>query len=244
LDPAQYNRVFDLATQISKQGPAKPGSGFARIRQSTEHGGTKMTAEFTWEDKDGNPIYEKGDPIMYYDLTELTAQWSQEPASYATRSARNDTRLRSQTWSGDQGQAVDDKIVEENHATELVARRTLKATSGVSWTVTNATPDHGLSVYSDTLNYDPAQYQLSIDVKNKYLRVLGSFVQFFSDVEMKKPIDNPKVPNIPDGWPFYFPKSMAGLFETASKKALGTVPNVNTIMGIPMPTDPTKIMVP
>jgi hypothetical protein len=243
LDKKQYNRVYDLSLQISKQGPAKPNSGFARIRQSAEPDGTKMSAEYTWEDKDGVPIYEAGDPVMIYDLSDTTASWSAEPASYATRSARTDTRLKSQTWSVDQGQAVDNKIVKESDALELLAR-TSAAAAGTSWTVTNATPHHGLNVYAESLNYEPAQYELSIDVKNTYLRVLGSFVQFFSDVEMTKPIDNPKVPNFPSGWPIYFPKALAEKFETPSKKAIGTVTNVNTIMGIPMPTDPTKIKVP
>ncbi len=244
LDPAQYNRVYDLYTQIAKQGPAKPDSGYARIRQSTEHDGTKMTAEFTWEDKNGDPIYEAGDPIMIYDLTDDTQSWCREPASYSTRSARKDSRLQSQTWSVDQGTPVDNKIVKESDALALLARRPTLAQSGTSWTVTNATPHNGLSVYAESLAYDPTQYRLSIDVKNTYLRVLGSFVQFFLDVKMTQPINNPKVPNIPDGWPIYFPKALAEKFETPSKKALGTVTNVNTIMGIPMPTDPTKITVP
>ena len=244
LNPAQYNRVIDLAQQISRQGQATFTSGFARIRQATEYDGSKMSAEFTWDDQDGDPIYEEGDPIMIYDLTEKTQDWSREPASYSTQSARNDTRLQSQTWAVDQGQPVEDKIVEESHAVELVAaRRSLPASSGVSWTVTEATPGHGMRVYPETLNYEPANQQLSIDVKNVYLRMLGSYVEFFSDVEMKKPIDNPEE-SIPGDWPWYFPKAFSGPFETASKKAVGTVANVNSVLGIPMPTDATSITVP
>ncbi|MGV8000814.1 hypothetical protein QPK14_01345 [Photorhabdus temperata subsp. temperata] len=58
---------------------------------------------------------------------------------------------------------------------------------------------------------------------------------------MEQPIDNTKV----DGdWPFYFPQELAALFEMPSQKALGVLANVNTIMGIPMPTDPTNFSLP
>lgn len=241
IDPYQYNRVNELALKISAQGPATESSGWARIQQAETPQGDKMFAEFDLNDKNGDPIYTTGQPIIIYDMTDDTTSSAGAPVSHALRSCRDDTSLQNQQWAVNQGDAVDsEEVTDSAHLEEKMSMFLASEASG-GFTATNKTPHHGLNVYPDSIHFDPSANTFSIDVKNTYLRQLGSFIEYFSDTEMTKPIENPKV----DGdWPFYFPPALAELFETDTKKAVGTVPNVNTIMGIPMPTDPTQVSIP
>jgi len=239
IDPDQYNRVQELAIRISSQGPATERGGWATIQQSQTDDGQLMYAEFDWTDSNGEEIYKTGDPIMIYVMSVETESMVGAPVSHALRSSRNDPSLKNNLWSVNQGTSVVQKEVSE---LQPDARTMLDASAeNTIWTATNKTPHHGLNVYPDTIKYDTNNARFSMDVKNTYLRALGTFVEFFSDTEMTQPISNPEVSG---GWPFYFPEELAKVFETDTKKGLGTVPNVNTIMGIPMPTDPTNVSVP
>ena len=234
LNPEQYNRVYELALAISKQGAVTEKTGFATYGQVVAPDGTKLSYEFDWKDKNGDVIFKEGDPVMQYALSELTADSSAPAAAHALRSARNDSALQNRRWSVSQSQSLE---IEEVTASERLAKKTRMASGGAkNWTAVNKSGDHGLKVYSDSIQYDESNSKFSIDFKNTYLRQLGVFVEFFEDMQMKKPISKPKVNG---HWPFYFPEFLAKAFETDSKKALGTLSNINNIMGIPMPTDPT-----
>ncbi|OCA56090.1 hypothetical protein [Photorhabdus namnaonensis] len=236
IDPQQYNRVYELAISISSQGPATETGGFATYGQLVDPDGNEMFYEFDWVGQDGQVIFAEGDPVMQYNLSDETENYSGSPASNALRTSHNDTRLQNHNWSVSQSASLD--VTEfKDQASALDAPRN---TSQI-WTATNRTPNHGMDVYPDSIHYDPGQSHFSIDFKNKYLRQLGVYIQFFKDTEMKQPIDNPTVHG---DWPFYFPPELAALFETESQKAIGVLANVNTIMGIPMPTDPTNFGLP
>ncbi|NRN27202.1 hypothetical protein [Photorhabdus heterorhabditis] len=236
IDPQQYNRVYELAISISSQGPATEIGGFATYGQLVAPDGSAMFYEFDWVGQDGQVIFAAGDPVMQYNLSDETGNYSGSPASNALKTSHNDDRLQNHNWSVSQSASID--ITEFKDQTSALA---VKRDPNQIWTATNRTPNHGMDVYADSIRYDPGQNYFSIDFKNKYLRQLGVYIQFFKDTQMEQPIDNPTV----DGdWPFYFPKELAALFETPSQKTLGVLANVNTIMGIPMPTDPTKFGLP
>jgi len=245
-DPAQYNRVYELSLKISAQGPATPTGGWAIIKQATnDNDGSPMYAEFDLVAGDGSPVMTKDEPVMIYDLSQETETYAAAPVSYATRSVRNDPGLQNQSWSQPQGTVA--QTTQLNAAETAAVHAARKATraemasSAVTFTVTEKTPHHGLAVYPGSLIYTPADYAFSIDVKNEYMRQLGSYVEFYADTDMKTPIANPEIPG---DWPFYFPEVLVHELESDTQRAIGTVPAVNTIMGIPMPTDPTKLQVP
>ncbi|MDR2871040.1 MAG: hypothetical protein LBV45_00610 [Xanthomonadaceae bacterium] len=239
LNPEQYNRVYELALAISKQGPATENKGFATYGQVAAPDGSKMYYEFDWKDKNGDVIFKEGDPVMQYALSDITADGSAPAAAHALRSARNDADLQNRRWSVSQSQSLD---IEEVMVSEGPTKKTRKVSAGAkNWTAVNKSGDHGLKVYSDSIQYRESDSQFSVDFKNTYLRQLGVFIEFFEDMQMKKPISGPKVNG---NWPFYFPEFLAKAFETDSKKALGTLSNVNNIMGIPMPTDSTHFSTP
>ncbi|MCC8378579.1 hypothetical protein [Xenorhabdus sp. PB30.3] len=236
IDPLQYNRVYELAISISSQGPATETGGFATYGQLVAPDGSAMFYEFDWVGQDGQVIFAEGDPVMQYNLSDETENYSGSPASNALKTSHNDGRLQNHNWSVSQSASLD--VAEFK---DQAAALTIKRGTNQIWTATNRTPNHGMDVYADSIRYDSSQSHFSIDFKNKYLRQLGVYIQFFKDTKMEQPIDNPKV----DGnWPFYFPQELAALFETPSQKALGVLANVNTIMGIPMPTDPTNFGLP
>ncbi|PQQ35950.1 hypothetical protein C6H68_22125 [Photorhabdus luminescens] len=236
IDPQQYNRVYELAISISRQGAATETDGFATYGQLVDPDGREMFYEFDWVGKDGQVIFAEGDPVMQYNLSDETGDSSGSPTSNALKTSHNDDRLQNHNWSVSQSASLDVTEFKDQAAASAGKRDTNQI-----WTATNRTPNHGMDVYADSIRYDSGKNYFSIDFKNKYLRQLGVFIQFFKDAEMKQPIDNPTV----DGhWPFYFPPELAALFETPSQKALGVLANVNTIQGIPMPTDPTKFGLP
>ncbi|MBD1228223.1 hypothetical protein [Xenorhabdus griffiniae] len=236
IDPLQYNRVYELAISISSQGPATDTGGFATYGQLVDPDGNAMFYEFDWVGQDGQVIFAEGDPVMQYNLSDETENYSGSPASNALKTSHNDGRLQNHNWSVSQSASLDVAEFKDQAAALAVKRDTNQI-----WTATNRTPNHGMDVYADSIRYDSSQSHFSIDFKNNYLRQLGVYIQFFKDTKMEQPIDNPKV----DGdWPFYFPQELAALFETPSQKALGVLANVNTIMGIPMPTDPTNFGLP
>ncbi|WP_426577374.1 hypothetical protein ACP179_03950 [Xenorhabdus stockiae] len=236
INPLQYNRVYELAISISSQGPATETGGFATYGQLVDPDGNAMFYEFDWIGQDGQVIFAEGDPVMQYNLSDDTENYSGSPTSNALKTSHNDGRLQNHNWSVSQSASLDVAEFKDQAAALTVKRGTNQI-----WTATNRTPNHGMDVYADSIRYDSSQSHFSIDFKNKYLRQLGVYIQFFKDTKMEQPIDNPTV----DGnWPFYFPKELAALFETPSQKALGVLANVNTIMGIPMPTDPTKFGLP
>ncbi|WP_128647480.1 hypothetical protein [Pseudovibrio denitrificans] len=185
--------------------------------------------------------------MMYYDLSADTESYASSPVSHAVASGRNDTRLEGQTWAQPQGIAANQTNFSRKETKELNAlARTQKmgpdaADRAKLFTVSEKTPNHGLAVFPDSVKYNPDENLFSMEVRNEYLRQLGSYVEFYSDTQMEQPIESPEING---QWPFYFPDGLRQLFETNTERAIGTVPAINTIMGIPMPTDPTNLEVP
>lgn len=236
VDPAQYQRVYDLAIAISAQGQASSTGGWATITDST--------------DKDGNPMYyeydfgnrKAGDRILIYTFSDKTTQYATAPNSSAMQSANNDTRLQNQTWSVSQGKTAfqkqddsGDPVVRQSFAPAKPNSSELSANPKFKWTVTNQTPNHGLSVNASTLSFDSSN-QFSIQAKNTYLRTLSAYAEFFNE--------NGDAIRNPEGWVDKLKPPLNNLFETDYKKYITALSAVDTIMGIPLPGDPTTLSFP
>lgn len=226
VDPVQYNKIYNLATVISSQGPASSTKGWATITNSTDQYGNPIQAQYDFG------TYKTGDTIEIYNISDKTADACQAPLTGAMQSASNDTSLQNQTWSVNQGATA---IQTDANASESLAKSNelllASSPSNFKWTVKELTPSHGLSVDSGSLSFQDGTF--SIDVKNTYLRCLTAYAEFFDE--------NGDVIQNPSGWVDQLPSGISSWFETASKKYITSVSAVNTIMGIPMPTDPTNL---
>ncbi|MGS2725979.1 hypothetical protein ACU8DI_05180 [Psychroserpens sp. BH13MA-6] len=229
----QINNVTLLKNSIQSQGPATKTSGYARIVQPVNPDTNKgMTYEFDIDKR------KAGDPLLTYELTSETESWLAAAAAQPVQTSRNDTQFQNQTWSVDQGQASYNKANTETQVPTHKATREafmlqeLAVTKpGGIWTVAPNTSTHGITADQGSITFDD-QNNFSIDIGNNFSRIVGAYVEFYTDTEFKKPIKNPT------GWK---PVSIPSIFETDEKKFLEMISNVNTIMGIPMPTDPTKM---
>lgn len=231
INPTQYNAVYNLATVISKQGPASSTGGWATIKNSVDQYGNPLNYEYDLGSR------KAGDPIYIYSWSDLTVQNATSPMTSAMQSASDDNSLQNQTWSVNQGKTAyqqdvgtADNLLQKSFS----AKRTALDASAPTfkWTVKEETPNHGLSVYADTLSFN-SDKTFSIQVKNTYLRSLTAYAQFFN--EKGEAISNPA------GWQENLPSAIRSWFETDQKKFISSVSAVNTILGIPMPTDPTKL---
>jgi hypothetical protein len=223
----QVNNINMLAQSIQEQGPATETSGYARIKQAVNPT-TNLPTVYEYDLGDNKT----GDPVMIYDFTDETAQWIPAATATPTQTSRNDSQFQNQTWSVNQGQTSYDIANQETSIPNFKGERA--ATSGASgsqWSVSPNSSTHGMTVYQDTIQLD-ANNNFSVEVFNNFLRIVGAYVEFYSDTEMTKPISNPP------GW---VEQSIPSAFETDEKKYIAIIPNVNTIMGIPMPTDNTKL---
>lgn len=228
----QINNVTLLKNSIQSQGPATKTSGFARIVQPVDPGTQKgMTYEYNIHDR------KTGDPLLTYELTLETENWLAPAASQPVQTSRNDPQFQNQTWAVDQGQASYNNANSETQVPTHSATREAfmlqeLAVSKSEWTVSPNTSTHGITADQGSITFDNNNNKFSIDIGNNFSRIVGAYVEFYSDTEFKEPIKNPQ------GWK---PVTIPSFFETDEKKFLEMIPNVNTIMGIPMPTDPTKM---
>jgi hypothetical protein len=90
--------------------------------------------------------------------------------------------------------------------------RNASAAEAYKWTIDERTDHHGVSVDQGSIRVD-AKDHFSIDANNGYLRTLYTGYQLYD--EAQKPIGN--------------------------KEKLWSISSVNTLIGIPVPTDPTKL---
>jgi hypothetical protein len=216
--------LFNLATTIAEQGQSSPTGGWARITQCTEYDGTPMTYEYDFLS------HKAGDPVEHYELSETTAGALPGPVRTPLSTANNDMRLQSRSWSVSQGTSA-------IHQTPAgVAKHAQLAALGgekFKWTLVNVTGNHGLHVDADSISFDDGSFQ--IDAKNIFMRSLSAYAELLD--ENGDPIANPK------GWDEYFPSwfPLTNELESDTTKFVSTLSAVNTIMGIPMPTDPTTL---
>lgn len=230
----QVNAVQSLKLAIQSQGQ----SGFAIVKQAVDTNGNPMTYGF-----DVGPR-KAGDAMLIYDLTDETNQWVGAAAAQPVQSSRNDPQFQNSTWWVNQGQSTY-HVANESGGTD--AQPTVAASgvtvaknesaTGAKWQVSPNTSIHGMSVDQSSILFD-SDNNFSVDVSNNFLRCVGAYVQFFEDVDLKTPINNPP------GWKDLMSLFTDLKFQTDDKKYVSMVPNVNTIMGIPMPTDPTTMSFP
>lgn len=180
INPAQYNRVRELATIISRQGQASSTGGWATITDSV--------------DKDGNPLYfefdlaerKVGDRVLEYKWSEMTKDAATVPNVGAMRTANNDTELQNQTWCVNQSKTASEhqgnsgsSIVTVYQAYASRVKGLELATPQFKWTEKELAPNHGLGVDAGSLKFH-AYGTFSIEVKNAYLRSLSAFAQFLT----------------------------------------------------------------
>ncbi|EPY05291.1 hypothetical protein PAALTS15_20393 [Paenibacillus alvei TS-15] len=161
INPAQYNRVRELATIISRQGQASSTGGWATITDSV--------------DKDGNPLYfefdlaerKVGDRVLEYKWSEMTTDVATVPNVGAMRTASE--------HQGNSGSSI--VTVYQAYASRVKGLEL--ATPQFKWTVKELAPNHGLGVDAGSLKFH-AYGTFSIEVKNAYLRSLSAFAQFLT----------------------------------------------------------------
>lgn len=231
VNPTQYNQIHKLADAIQRQKEATSEGGWAKITDSVDQHGKSLYYECDYG------THKKGDRILIYKWSDLTIENAVAPNAGAMRSASNDIQLQNHTWSVNQGRVAIQQQAGTSNATLKKSDATVNLSErsqdpAYNWTVREVTPGHGLSVYPGTLKFKDNIF--SIDVKNNYLRTLSAYAQFIND--KGEPIQNP------DGWNENLPASIRNWFETDEKKYIGLVRSVNTLFGIPMPTDPTTLL--
>ncbi|WP_183559336.1 hypothetical protein [Mucilaginibacter sp. SP1R1] len=222
----QCNNIVFLAQQIKIQGEPGVNSGFARIKQAVDGNKQPMIYEFNVGPRS------TGDAVLIYDLTDITNNAMAPATALPVQTSRNDSQFQNQTWSVNQGEASKD--VANQNVSQQFSKFSLSTKLGAAaspWAVSPNTSTHGITVDQGSINFDPTSNTFSVDAYNNFLRIVGAYVQFFADTDMKTPIDNPMNPK------------MLEKFQTSDKTYISMITSVNTIMGIPMPTDPVNLKV-
>ncbi len=227
--PDNLAALNNLATAISKQGTA----GWATITPSVDQNGTPLTYGY-----DFGP-HKAGDPVMQYKLSDATQAAVPAGLTQPLKTTADDAKLQGQTWSVTQGIAAEHQPSAAFTSGAAHARRRSRGIAAdapaFKWTVLNQTGNNGISVDMSSIQFDGTTFQ--IGATNNQLRTMAAYVQFQN--ENGDSIENP------DGWQENLSSDLQKLFETDdSKKYIRSVSAVNTIMGIPMPTDPTTLSFP
>ena len=225
----QVNNVLQLKASIQKQGQPGTNSGFARVKQAVDGQGNKMQYGFNLGNRSA------GDAVLFYDLTPETEQWLSPAAAQPVQSSRNDTQFQNQTYWVNQGQSGYDVSNQQEYVSKTRRSAAFAAAATGQWQVSPNTSTHGVTVDQSSIQYDLAANSFKVDVYNNFLRIVGAYVQFYSDIAMTTPISNPS------GWKDRMPFFNSIGFQTDDKKYIDIIPNVDTIMGIPLPTDPTNL---
>jgi hypothetical protein len=156
--------------------------------------------------------FKEGQPLYTYGLSDDVEAQLGPACGGANRSASNDMSLANKTWSPNSGTAALSKQATGMSSPKRPAAAVAAgAPPAFKWTVNEQTDHHGVWVDAGSIKIDKGN--LSINASNTYLRTL--YAGYLLLDENEKPI---------------------------GKKALLTsVSATNTIMGIPVPTDPTTL---
>jgi len=237
------NDLLAFATLISSLGPATEQGGWAKISPSIDQYGRPLQ----WGPGYAAEGHKEGETVYQYDLNEVITGAEQTAPSNTSglgtvnqslRTSQNDNLLEGQSWSVLAGTPDLRQSAEQTAARAQAFRAAAPQAGEFTYTLNNRTPGYGLDVPKKSIRFrpdgiDPRQGAFGIDAKNAFLRTLSAYVQFVDS--LGNPIDNPA------GWadrlPFYLSKD----FQTASTKYITSVSAVSTILGIPMPTDPTAL---
>lgn len=226
----------DFATAIAAQGPATPTGGYAQILASV--GADGETYKY---DPDGR-WSKSGETVYHYRLSdETTGAAGQGPLRQALTETANNIKLQNKKWTVNEGTPAEVAVVDTSSpapAPMAVADAALadETSSGYTFTLNNKTPGHGLDIKNSSLNFDTTFSKFSIGATNSYLRTLGAYVVFKDDSGAV--LTNIKLSDGSD-----YEGHWGGVFDFPSdgKYFVSLVTAVNTILGIPMPTDPTTV---
>ena len=181
----------------------------------------------TWPQENGQNV------IQQYKLSTGvigTTDGKQQGAAFSAlaavlRSVKDDPALNGQSWSKQHGITASQRTDVPPSAAARLSRAALRADAdgGFQWNVSSKTSMYGLDLDSGSLEYDESDQTLSVKVKNWANRYLGAYVQFFD--ETGNAINNPWN----DG------------HDGQSKMYLEMISSGNTMCGIPIWTDYTKL---
>ena len=178
-----------------------------------DHLGNPIKAGYQLSDKTGT--IEPGQQMYTWAPTDQTMAAAVAPICGAKKTATNDVTLQNQSWSVQQGTSSIMTKVASNGTGRAVSRsRRIGAAADplYKWTLDELTPNHGCSVDLMSIHIDPSN-NFSIDVINAFMRTLYAYYVLCDK----------------DGNPIGKPTEIR------------SVGSVNSIMGIPAWTDPTKL---
>lgn len=224
---ANTGGIHDFALALSSQGQATTTGGWARITACTDEHGAPYSYNPT------GPWAKAGQTVYHYQLSDQTAGAAgQGPLCEAIRKTKDDLRLRDTKWSVNPGHpaATQNPGVSPPRAAGTGVFGEAAGTDGYTFTLNNKTPGHGLDVPTNLLSFHNGTFTLA--ARNDYLRTLSAYVRFRDDA-------GNVLTNVSG-----FQGIWDGIFDhpSSGKYFLGTVPAVNAVLGIPTPTDPTKLV--
>jgi hypothetical protein len=190
---------------------------WAPVVRCTDTNGNPLSAGYELKDSAGG--FSAGQPLYTWSLDETVEAAAQPCTAGARRTALDDTRLTGQIWSATPGtsgirQPAANSGIQAPSDAAAAAGKTVDDVA-FKWTVYERTDHHGVSVDPGSIVVDD-NGNFSINASNSYLRTLYVGYQLFD--EGGKPIGD--------------------------KQLLHSISATNTIMGIPMPTDPTALQLP
>ena len=200
------NGISDLAASI--------------LRQATAHAVDPMVRNYVYEGRYLDPWTLQPNDEPQYLWSDPTTTWSKGPMTSSLRETKNDPFLQSTdteprtwtvqpgtTWSGVPVTQTKDAVM---RVADVVAE---------PWTLVNLTAGNGLEV--GQISFDTAANTLKLPLKNYWLRWLSVYVQFVG----------------PDGKPYDPPDWQPVLPgpDLPTKKYIGLLASVPTILAIPLP---------
>ena len=214
--PANHAALVNFAMSISQQGPATPHGGWATIEASTAADGTPLLYEYPF---DGHAV---GEPVLHYNLSAATEAASAAALRVPLNGAADDKHLQGRSWTVSHGEPAR----YQSGGPAARARGRAKGAPVVKW-VPNQTESYGISIDRNSITFGADRF--TIDVSNSGYRTFGAYAQFLA--ESGSPIADPS------GWVDLLPSGLSS-FESADTRFVSSLPPVNQILGIPMPTDP------
>jgi hypothetical protein len=235
----QVNNIALLCHAIRSQGQ----TGWTTVEPTVDLYGKKMTYAFDIKDKNGSKVYrKKGDAVLKYVLTQKTESFMGATLARPIQTTRADGKLQNHLWAVNQGKTSYDNANHLPAPAPVTTMAIASASPGPNYLVSPNTSSHGVWVDQGSIKLrdyakNPASKTktLSINAHNYFMRSVGAYVQFFANPDFTSPIDNPT------DWEEQLPAFLQAGFETNSKKYVALCSSVNSIMGIPTPTDPTVV---
>lgn len=190
------------------------GADWSPVIPCTDHAGNKLTAGY-----DLGTTFKEGQQLYTYGLNDSVSTQLGPSCAGANQIASNNPQLMNQTWTPVTGTtAISQNVTSSASETMLasaaaapLANSNLQA-NNFKWTVNERTDHHGVSVDKHSIAIDDNN-QFSINASNSYLRTLYVGYELLDDAS--KPI--------------------------GPKTKLFSISATNTLLGIPMPTEPTTL---